>query len=268
MAILRNNLWIWGQQPGCHHACDYNLPGVNLMDSAQGARDLGIPNCCRVVMLDKPTPPFDKEAEKLRDLKQVVWSAVGAGGVARNNNDQSDLSEVLRQAKMHSNVTGAVLDDFFPSVEGFQSDGKRARHSIESVRSMSESLHNFPGRPLDLWLVWYTYQLDYPISDYLELCDVITLWTWKGAELEALDENIAKLAAKTPGKRRLAGCYMWNYGEKKPLTIEEMQFQLDRYEDWINQGVLEGIVFCSNCIGDIGLDTVDLTRAWIKRVAV
>lgn len=268
MKISRNNLWIWGQHPGCHHACDYNLPGENLMDSAEGAKYLGVPNCCRVVMLDKPAPPFDEEAEKLKDLKQVVWSAVGAGGVKRNSDDKSDLDEVIRQAGIHGNVTGAVLDDFFPSIENFESNGKRARHTLESIRMMSERLHNFPGRRLDLWLVWYSYQLDYDVADYVNLCDVVTLWTWKGSDIAALDANITQFVAKTPGKRRLAGCYMWNYGEKKPLTLEEMRYQLDRYEHWIDQGVLEGIVFCSNCIADIGLDTVELTREWIDKVAV
>lgn len=238
------------------------------MDSAEGAKYLGVPNCCRVVMLDKPAPPFDEEAEKLKDLKQVVWSAVGAGGVKRNSDDKSDLDEVLRQAEMREHVTGAVLDDFFPSVEDFDSQGKRARHSLESTRHMSERLHDFPKRRLDLWLVWYNYQLDYDVADYVDLCDVVTLWTWKGSDLAALDDNITKLVAKTPGKRRLAGCYMWNYGEKKPLTLEEMRYQLDRYEYWIQQDALEGIVFCSNCIADIGLEAVEFTREWINRVAV
>lgn len=236
------------------------------MDSAEGGRYLGIPNCCRVVMLDKPAPPFDEEAEKLKDFKRVVWSSVGAGGVKRNSDDKSDIDEVLRQAAMHANVTGSVLDDFFPSVEAFDSNGKRARHTVGSIRSMRDRLHSFPGRKLDLWLVWYDYQLDFNVEDYVELCDVITLWIWRGENLSKLDENIEKLIAKTPGKRRLAGCYMWNYGERKPLTIEQMQYQLDRYEYWINKGDLEGIVFCSNCIADIGLETVELTRNWIKNL--
>ena len=31
----------------------------------------------------------------------------------------------------------------------------------------------------------------------------------------------ATVIAMTPGKRHLAGCYMWNYGESKPLTPEQ-----------------------------------------------
>jgi len=131
---------------------------------------------------------------------------------------------------------------------------------------MRDRLHGFPKRRLDLWLVWYTYQLDFEVAEYTALCDVVPLWTWKGADLAALDDNIRKMVEKTPGKRRLAGCYMWDYGERKPLSMDKMAFQLDRYRAWIRKGMLEGIVFCSNCIADVGLETVEYTRNWIKNV--
>ena len=173
---------------------------------------------------------------------------------------------MLRQADRFPNVTGAVLDDFFASVEGFKTSGKIARHSLGSIAAMRERLHGFPKRRLDLWMVWYTYQLDFSVADYIALCDVITLWTWKGCDLAALDANLRKFVDKTPGKRRLAGCYMWNYGERKPLTPEQMQGQLDCYRRWIRDGGIEGVVFCSNCIADIGLEAVEMARQWIATV--
>lgn len=272
MQKLRDNFWLWGQNFGSHHGVGqggkngYQLPGENKMDAAAGCKFFGIPNCCRVAMVAGPVPPFDAETEKLKDCRQVVWSAVGAGGVKRNSDNQSDIDEVLRQAEKYPNVTGAVLDDFFKSVEGFKTGGSIARHTVDSIQSMRDKLHGFRIRKLDLWMVWYSYQLDYPVQEYLELCDVITLWTWKGCDLSALDENIQKCVAKTPGKRRLAGCYMWNYGERCPLTRDQMQHQLDCYYKWIKRGVLEGIVLCSNCIADIGLETVEQTRQWLALV--
>lgn len=266
MKTWKDNFWIWGQSPNTHHPVYPELPGENKMDPAEGAALLGIPNCCRVVMLDHPAPPFDEDAAKLADFRQVVWSAIGAGGVERNNNDQSDLKEVLRQARLHSNVTGAVLDDFFPSVEQFSQNGKSARHSLASIRSMRDQLHGFPGRRLDLWLVWYSYQLDFNVREYVDLCDVITLWTWKGSELARLDESIRKLLLHAPEKRRLAGCYLWNYGERRAFSAMEMRTQLDVYAKWLRKGWIEGIVFCSNCCMDCGLETVDITRNWIREV--
>ena len=266
---LRDRFWIWGQDPGCHHLNPqgkngYNLPGTNRMDSRQGCDFLGISRCCRVTMWTGPFPPFDAEAEKIKDLKAVVWSAIGAGGVTQHNNDKSDLSEVLRMAALYPNVTGAVLDDFFTSV---QTAGTRpARHSVASIQAMRDRLHGFPKRPLDLWMVWYSYQLDYSVQDYLDLADVITLWVWKGSELGNQDEYIKKVLARTPTKRHLAGCYLWNYGEAKPLSLDAMKRQCETYHDWIRKGWIEGIVFCSNCICDVGLETVEWTRNWIATV--
>ncbi len=131
---------------------------------------------------------------------------------------------------------------------------------------MREKLHNSPARKLDLWIVWYSYQLDFNVADYIALCDVVTLWTWKGSDIASLDGNINKFIMKTPGKRRLAGCYMWNYGEGKPLSNKEMQDQLDCYYRHIKNGDIEGIVLCSNCIADIGLEAVEITRRWLDKV--
>ncbi|MDD5706418.1 MAG: hypothetical protein PHR35_10855 [Kiritimatiellae bacterium] len=267
---LRDHFWLWGQNAGSHHdmfgKSPYALPGVNRMEAAEGGAFFGIPNCCRVSMFCGPVPPFDAESEKLKTFKQVVWSAVGAAEVARHNSgDHSDLAEVLRQADKFPNVTGAILDDFFLPEETRKATGRIARHSVESIATMRASLHRFK-RPLDLWMVWYDYQLQFDVDAYLELCDVVTLWTWKGSALAALDQNLETFVKRTPGKRRLAGCYMWNYGERQPLTMAQMKGQLDRYYQAIHEGVIEGIVFCSNCIADIGLDTVEWTRRWIANV--
>ena len=85
MTKLRDRFWIWGQDPGCHHlnpsgVNGYKLPGENLMDSREGCDFLGISRCCRVTMWTGPFPPFDDEAEKIKNLDEVVWSAIGAGG--------------------------------------------------------------------------------------------------------------------------------------------------------------------------------------------
>lgn len=207
-----------------------------------------------------PEPPFDAESEELRGMDQVVWSAVGSSMSDRNNNDQSDLDEILRQAEKFPNITGAVLDDFFAGAELGQ-----ARHSLESINNMRAQLHGFHKRPLDLWVVWYEEQLDFQLDEYLKLCDVITYWDmWTSDHLESLDNNVAKVIARTPGKRRFAGCYMWHYGERKPLTIAEIQIQCEKYYNWIKSGELEGIIFCSNCCADVGLEAVEWVRNWIK----
>ena len=259
---MKEKLWLWGQDAGTHHRTlnnMYRLPGVNKMGPREGCDFFGINKCCRVRLLGEPKPPFDSEAEKLKDLDEVVWSADSA------STKGDDIDAVLSVAEKYTNITGAVLDDFFSvPKDGEAVQGWRPRHNPEDLRRMRGSLHGFGRRSLDLWLVWYTHQMENDIAEYLDPFDVITLWTWNGSDLPALEENFSRVFEKTPGKRHFAGCYMWNYGEARPMTMEQMKLQLDYYYRSLKKGCIEGIILCSNCIADIGLDTVEYTRDWIK----
>jgi hypothetical protein len=262
---LKDRLWLWGQSAGSHHGSAGNqvwkLPGVNRMEAAEGAAYLGIERMCRVVMGGQPQPPFDAEQERLAGMKEVIWSAVGDSGSIRNN-ATSDLGEVLRLAQTNPNISGAVLDDFFRAKATPESS--HGRYSLESVQSMSDQLRAFPGRPLDLWIVWYKEELDFDIADYLKIFDVITFWNMLAPAQQAeWEADIAKVVTRTPGKRRLAGCYLWNYGEGKPLSIDEIRAQCETYLEWIRRGEIEGIIFCSNCCTDLGLEAVEWVRQWI-----
>ena len=133
---LKDNFWLWGQNVGSHHVGSpeggYKLPGVNHMDSREGCDFFGIYKCLRVTMSTGPFPPFDVEAEKLKDLKEVVWSAIGAvGATIYSNDNHSDVDEVIRMANIYPNVTGAVMDDFF---HGNEVPGRSSgRHSFERI---------------------------------------------------------------------------------------------------------------------------------------
>ena len=259
MRILKDRFWIWGQSAGAHHAVMDNyfrLPGVNVMTPLEGADYLGVPNCCRVVMNNHPKAPFDDESSDLSSMKNVVWSVLGASG---SNENGLDLQEVLRQADIFPNISAAVLDDFFTEKDS------TPRMSLKQLKDVHRRLGK-NVRPLDLWIVVYDYQLKNPVAEYLKECDVVTFWTWKGSELVNMDRNFELLKNMTPGKRRLAGCYMWNYGESKPLTVNDMKFQCGKYLNWIQNGDIEGIIFCSNCICDLDLDTVEWTKNWIKEI--
>ena len=258
---LKDRIWLWGQDAGTHHAYhnnEWKLPGVNRMDPAAGAGYFGIVNCCRVVMSGKPEPPFDAESEKLKGLKRLVWSVVGDGSTDRTYGGVTDIEEVLRQAQKFPNVCGGILDDFF-------FDNAPPRLTVEQLKEVKERLGANKPRPLDLWIVLYDRQLGLDCNSYLDICDVITFWTWIGANLKNIDDNLGKLCLKTPGKRRMAGCYLWNYGESKPMTVEQTEYQINKYHQWIKKGGLDGIIVVSNNLADIGLESSKWLKGWLSR---
>ena len=260
MSCLRDHVWLWGQTPGSHHTSGvYKLPGVNRMTPVEGCRFFGIENCCRVAMADGPFPPFDSESRDLQDIKNVVWSIMGSGSVHRNEENGADFDEVVRQAKMFPNVIGGVMDDFLLS------ESRRAIFTPDVLRDMKARFSTEAGRPMEFWTVYYEREMDIDVKDYLEVFDVITFWTWYGKNLAALEDNLEATFRLVPGKRYIAGCYMWDYGDAGPLGVEVMEKQLETYRKYMHAGKLDGFILCSNCIADIGLEEVDFTRRWLEK---
>lgn len=255
---LRDKLWLWGQSPDCHWETNnrYNLPGHSRMTAVEGCYYFDIPNICRVKMMGKPEAPYDQDSEAMRPCKEVVWSLLGAGGEPVTA--WGDLEEVVRQSKMYPNITGGVFDDFFLP--------HRISHfTPEKLLEVKKKMCEDAGRHLDMWVVFYESKFDTPnLADYLNAFDVITYWTWCGSAIKDIKKNIDKIREMAPDKRIMAGCYMWNYGEACPLTIEQMQEQCDAYLDYIKKGYLDGIIVCSNCIADLGIEAVEWMRNWIN----
>ncbi len=260
MKTLREKLWLWGQSPDAHyeHNNTYELPGHSRMTAVEGAYYFDIPNMCRVRMMGHPQPPYDQESIAMRPCREVVWSLLGAGGEPVT--EWGDTPEVIRQAKMFPNVTGGVFDDFFLP-------HRISHYTPAKLREIKQKMNSEAGRPLDMWVVCYEDKLDSieNIAEYLCEFDVISFWTWKGSELPRAEMNIERVRALAPGKRILAGLYMWNYGERKPLTIEEMEYQADLYLRLMKEGKIDGIIVCSNCIADLGIEAVEWTRDWIAK---
>ena len=262
MAKLRDKLWLWGQSPDAHYETNntYRLPGHSRMTAVEGCYYFGIPNICRVRMMGHPMPPYDQESEAMRPCKRVVWSLLGAGGEPVT--EWGDVEEVIRQAKIYPNVVGGVFDDFFlPHRISHYTPGKLSEIKQRMVGEV--------GRDMKMWVVCYEDKLDNieNIGDYLREFDVITYWTWRGCELSRIGANLERIKALAPKSETLLGVYMWNYGERKPLTREQMVYQTDLALSLLKSGQIRGIVVCSNCIADLGIEAVEFMREWINEHA-
>jgi hypothetical protein len=257
MTTIGDRLWIWGHQAGSHND-QYNLPGRSTITPAQAARTMGIGNLLLIVYRGQPEPPFARHAQEMADLQRVVWSIVGDSSSTRNDGS-SDLLAVLELAEQRPNVCGAIMDDFFHKTDP---QGRISRYEVADLLRFADRLHAGPRR-LDLWVVLYAHDLELPVQPYLEPCDVVTFWTWRAEQLDDLEANFERLQALTPGKRRVLGCYMWDYGVGQPMPVERMAYQCQRGLQWLREGRIEGMIFLASCICDLGLETVEWTRRWI-----
>lgn len=254
---VRDRLWLWGHPAGAHDK-GYDLPGPSRITPVEAAYYMSIPNVIMVRYEGKPEMPFAQYAIPFRPLEQVVWSVVGAGGATEVEERQA----VLDLAGKNPNFTGVQMDDFF---FGKPKNGKIAALSTEQLRELQDRLKS-GSKKLNLWVTLYTHQLDDPIGEYLKFCDDVTLWTWKAEDLDKLTTNFEKARKVAPNSRIVLGCYMWDYGARKPMPVDAMQHQAEQGLKWLQDGRIHGMIFLASCICDLGLEAVEWTREWIHKV--
>jgi hypothetical protein len=258
-STVRNKLWLWGHVAGAHND-GWGLPGRSRMPPTEAAIYLGIPNLIMVRYLGQPALPFDQYALRFRALNQVVWSVVGA----RGQTSEEEQAHVLDLAGRHPNLTGLMLDDFFGSEQPAQGNDEAALPA-DKLRELRSHL-TVVGRRLRLWAVLYDHQLERPLAPYLEFLDLVSLWTWDSDKLKRLEANLERLEKVAPGCGRVLGCYMWDYGRKRPMPLDLMRHQCELGLDWLRQGRIEGLIFLASCVCDLELEAVEWTRSWIAQV--
>ena len=104
------------------------------------------------------------------------------------------------------------------------------------------------------------------MTAYLSKVDVVTYWTWQAKDLDRLEEGFAKAEQAAPRARKVLGCYMWDYGDEKPIPLSLMQQQCQLGLEWLRTGRIEGMIFLASCICDLNLEAVEWTRKWIREV--
>ena len=254
---IRNALWLWGHQAGSYNRDGaFGLPGKSRMTPVEGACYLGVPNVMFVRFGNQPEPPFRQHALPMRRLNRIVWSIVGDAS-SKANDQQPDLKEVIALGGEFPNLSGALMDDFF--------SGDRGRYTPGQISGFRRQLHA-AKRPLDLYVVLYTHDLDKPVKAHLDAVDAVTFWTWKAKDLGALESNFRRLEELAPDTRKLLGVYMWDFGGQAPMPLDAMEHQCRLGLEWLRAGRVEGLVFLTNCIMDLDLEAVEYARRLIDRV--
>ncbi len=250
---VRDRLWLWGHEAGSHNG-QFGIKQTSRITPVEAAVYLGIPNLLLIRYDGRPAFPFDQYAIPFRAMKRVVWSLTGAGGVTSDE----ERKHVLDLAAKMPNLVGFIMDDFF------QNTGQAAL-SVEDLQNIRKRL-TIAGRKRDLWVVLYAHQLGLPLQAHLELCDKITFWTWKAPDLKNLEAHFAAAEKLAPKAGKILGCYLWNYGQSRPMPLDLMKVQCDLGLRWLREGRIEGMIFLASCICDLELETVDWTRKWIAEV--
>jgi hypothetical protein len=120
------------------------------------------------------------------------------------------------------------------------------------------------GRRLPITCVVYTHQISPRILPHVNQVDKVAMWTWRSDDLVNLEANFERLRRMVHPKPILLGCYLFDYGDNKQMTVERMRHQCELGLKWLQEGKIEGMIFLASNVCDMDLPAVEWTRQWIK----
>ena len=255
---LRDRFWLWGHPEGAYNN-GYGNTSASRMTPMEACLYLGISN---TFMTPMDIPVNRRQYNKsFVTLHNVAWD-IGRDLLKRIG-DPAVVTEYLSNIKDFPNVTASVFDDF-------KAKDKYKQVSVDDFAKIMDKLHNNDVRHIDSWMVLYTNEFgldaksDEEFLPYLDVFDGIIMWTWEERDVVLIPEKYEIFKKMTPNNKRMFGCYLWNFGEKKPATREAVLWQLDFYREKILLGEAEGVVLHTNTMADLDLDAYDAAIEWMK----
>ena len=250
---LRDNCWLWGHPEGRYNK-SWGNDKPSRMTPMECCLYLGIKN---VFMVPLDVAVNRRQYNKsFTTLNGVSWECYDAG------KDPSIVEPIIEEAKDFPNLKAVSFDDFVR-------EGAYKQIDITNLEKVHERLHNNDVRDIDMWMILYTNEfgldpeVDKDFMRYIKPFDGIIMWTWKECDVPLIPEKYEIFKAMTPNNRRMFGCYLWNFGEKKQATPEAVKWQLDFYREKIMAGEAEGIVLHTNTMADLDYEAYDAAIEWM-----
>ncbi len=242
MKTIRDVLWLWGTTV---NALEEGYGFTSAMSVAQGLDILGLPRAMMCGFL----PPTEEEYAGVAHCREMLWEMSFDAGFAF----ERPLAPIAELHGAYPNVTGVLLDDF-----------STAEISRGATPDVLARMRRAMPPSLQLWAVIYSMSLDIPnLAEYLQHLDGISFWVWHGRDLPALAEQVEQCHTLSGGKPLVLGLYFYNFGQRQPLTNEEMRGQLETGLELVRAGRCRGLCFLASSVMDVGLDAVEWTRQWI-----
>ncbi len=250
---LKEKLWNWGHLEGSHNKI---VPFACKMSPEEFAKEYGIENSFIVSYGGNIQPPFDDMAKRFSVLKEVKWSVLGDASSPLPQAELGNTQDILNVLDIGKNITGGVVDDFF-------APERMKRFTPEVLKKIKTALN---ARGLDFWCVLYNHQLGFDLEKYIECFDGVTFWIWGCENIKEIETYLEKLFGIVKDKPLMLGLYLWDYLDdgSKPMNTVLFERQLKRYFALLKEKKIDGVVFCSNTIGDAELDTNKILKSYIS----
>lgn len=252
---LREHFWIWGHRTNCLYK-NYGIERQSDMSPVNGVKYLGATN----LILDVMDAPNDgnHELQLAKDIPNVGWSLLE---VAEH---PEHVTELIEYSKKYKNITRGVFDDFLcpANMKTIYTD-----YPPEMLAKYRGMLHE---AGLEMWMVLYTANIkDIDIKileEYIAEFDGVSLWFWNEQEvLESYDEYVKLFFDLTKGKKRMIGCYLYDFGSNKEATGKAVVYQLEKEREMLKNGTIEGVILHTNAVVAFEpYEAVEAGKVWMQ----
>lgn len=241
---IRDRFWLWGH-PANSLKGSFGLTLDSHVTPVDGVNELGIKNLFYVLMSRKAD--LNEYNAAASSIAKVGWSVDGT----------ATLEKILEQAASYPNIERAIFDDFF----SIDNEGNWDHYTVQQLIDIRERIH---AAGLSMWSVYYERDLYLEAKSHLEVFDGVSFWFWSEPTVEQYHECLEKFVQNTPGKSRLLGCYLYNFGLEKEAAPELVIYQLEQGKQLIKDGIIEGIILHTNAVGGMGFAAYEAAREWME----
>ena len=247
VATLKSKAWIWGHPANSLVGCAA-IPEGNRTDPVEGMRQLNAENVFWI--------HFGKGPENRRESAMAMEAACQKFGYRLVPN--RSINQILAERAEFSHLTVAAYDDFFCE------EWSQNNWTVHPVSAVLEERRRLNAAGVELWCVHYERHIGRDISEYLNAFDGFTFWFWSQQPPEKYEEILAEFIKRTPGKRRMLGIYLYDFGRSCPADPDLVERELERAKELIQNGTIEGFILHTNAVADLGYEGYARAVSWMQ----
>lgn len=256
---VRDRLWLWGMRVNVLQTGGYPKFARSTMSTEDAIRRTGIAN----VLMAGGLPLTRESLDAMPSARRVICKeSLHRNEAGRLVADMEGGLQALRAAKALAaadpRIEGFLVDDFSTgSIEaGIRTD------DVARLREVNES-----ERPrIPLMATVYTMSLgSAALGPFLPYFEGFLTPLWHAAASGSLAADVTRLAAMSGGKPQLLCLYVYDFGNDRELTRDEMDRQLTVAGRLLEERAVTGVVILGTCLMDLGFEAMRAFEEWLGR---
>ena len=260
---IRDRFWLWGMKVNILQQDPYYEPlnlGTSTLTANQALQSTNTYN----VLVAGGLPISQETLDAMPLAKNIICktsihTVIDGKEVMDYDECLAKLMATKKLAVSDQRVAGFLVDDF-------STGSVRAGVKAEDIRRMQRANATTEPR-LPLGATIYTLSLENPeLAEFLPLFDYFFVPLWHADQIETIPENIDRMAELSGGKPMYLCLYLFDFGNKKHISHELMQKQLDVAEELLLKDRVDGLVVTGTCMMDLDWEANHTLYEWLERV--